>query len=253
MNLENNVIVVTGGLGLLGKQIVKDLLSHNSYVIIADVDEIKASDFLKEMNSSKLDFFNCDITNLENIKDLLDFGIKKYNKIDSIVNNAYPRNKNFGRNFLDIEYDDFCENTNLHLGGYFLFTQQFIKYFLKQGYGIVVNIASIQGIGAPKFDTYENTDMTSPVEYSAIKSAIINLTQYMAKYLKNKNIRINSVSPGGIFNNQPEEFLKRYKKHCLNKGMLDPQDVTGSILFLLSDYSKYINGQNIIVDDGWSL
>ena len=87
----------------------------------------------------------------------------------------------------------------------------------------------------------------------AIKSALINLTKYMAKYFKGSNIRFNSVSPGGIFNNQPDSFIKNYKSYCHDKGMLDPQDIDGAIIFLLSDSSKYINGQNIIIDDGFTL
>ena len=95
--------------------------------------------------------------------------------------------------------------------------------------------------------------MTAPIEYCTSKSGIILMVQYLAKYYKGKNIRINSISPGGIFDNQPKKFITKYKKSCLNKGMLDPEDINGTLLFLLSDASKYINGQNIIVDDGWVL
>ena len=95
--------------------------------------------------------------------------------------------------------------------------------------------------------------MTMPVEYAAIKSALIHLTKYMAKYLKDKNVRVNCISPGGILDKQPESFLEQYKSNCLSKGMLDPEDIMGALVFLLSDASKFINGQNIIVDDGFTL
>ena len=95
--------------------------------------------------------------------------------------------------------------------------------------------------------------MISPIEYSAVKSGIIAITRWLAKYHKNKNIQVNCVSPGGILDRQPQSFLKQYRESCTSKGMLDPTDVVGAILFLLSDQSKYINGQNIVVDDGWSL
>ena len=106
---------------------------------------------------------------------------------------------------------------------------------------------------APRFELYNNTEMTMPVEYAAIKSALIHFTKYLAKYLKGKNIRVNSISPGGILDNQPEEFLLKYKKFCLNKGMLDPNNISGTLNFLLSDMSELINGQNIVVDDGFAL
>ena len=109
------------------------------------------------------------------------------------------------------------------------------------------------GVRSPKFENYRGLKMTSPAEYSVIKSGIISLTSYLAKLYKKKNILVNCISPGGIKNNQPNKFIQRYKESCGSKGLLDNEDAIGSIIFLLSDSSKYINGQNIIVDDGWSL
>ena len=100
---------------------------------------------------------------------------------------------------------------------------------------------------------YKNTSMTTPVEYAAIKSGLIHLTKYMAKYFKGMNIKVNALSPGGILDSQPEPFLSKYKEQCLNKGMLDKSDMNGTLVYLLSDMSKYVNGQNIVVDDGFSL
>jgi NAD(P)-dependent dehydrogenase (short-subunit alcohol dehydrogenase family) len=126
-------------------------------------------------------------------------------------------------------------------------------YFQKQGYGNIINISSIYGVIAPKFEIYDNTEMTTPVEYAAIKSGMLHLTKYMAKYFKGKNIRVNAISPGGILDGQPREFLSEYKRQCSTKGMLDPKDLNGVLIFLLSDMSSYINGQNIVVDDGFCL
>ena len=141
----------------------------------------------------------------------------------------------------------------LNLGGYFVASQQFSEFFKEQGHGNIINIASIYGVVAPKFEIYENTKMSSAVEYAAIKAGLIHLTKYMAKYFKGLNIRVNALSPGGILDNQPQEFLHAYERVCLNKGMLDQRDLKGSLVYLLSDMSKYVNGQNIIVDDGFSL
>lgn len=155
--------------------------------------------------------------------------------------------------FFDLEYEDFVENLGLNLGGYFTTSQQFAKYFQKQGYGNIINISSIYGVVAPKFEIYDGTTMTMPVEYAAIKSGLIHLTKYMAKYFKGMNIKVNTLSPGGIFDNQNEIFLEQYKKECLNKGMLDKSDLKGTLVYLLSDMSKYVNGQNMVVDDGFTL
>ena len=95
--------------------------------------------------------------------------------------------------------------------------------------------------------------MTSPIEYSAIKSGIIAITRWLSKYCRNQGIRVNCVSPGGIESQQPQPFMDKYRLSCNSKGMLDATDVVGALLFLLSDKSNFINGQNIVVDDGWSL
>ena len=125
---------------------------------------------------------------------------------------------------------------------------------IKQNYGNIINMGSIYGFAAPRFKIYEGTGMTNTVEYADIKGVIINLTKYLASYLGKYNIRVNCISPGGKYDHQPEAFLKKYsQKVLLEKRMGNVDDLTGALLFLLSDSSKYITGQNIVVDGGWSL
>lgn len=255
--LKNKVVVITGGAGLIGKEFVKAVIENGGIAIIADIneqigEEVKEN-ISKELNTSNIDFIKLDITSKESLNKCLNYLDKKYKRIDALVNNAYPRNKNYGKDFFEVEYSDFVENTGLNLGGYFTASQQFAQYFKSQGYGNIINISSIYGVVAPKFEVYKNTTMTMPVEYAAIKSGLIHLTKYMAKYFKGMNIKVNALSPGGILNNQPEAFLEKYKEQCLNKGMLDNSDLKGTLIYLLSDMSRYVNGQNIIVDDGFSL
>lgn len=255
--LKDKVIVITGGAGLIGKTLVTAVLNNSAKCIIADFDSEKCEKFKYELNKQfsedQFTIFNTNITEKESIDSLINFTSSKYGRIDALVNNAYPRNQNFGRNFFDVEYEDFCENINLHLGGYFLTSQLFASFFIKQGYGNIINMSSIYGVIPPRFDIYEGTKMGNSVEYAVIKSGLIHLTKYMVKYLKGKNIRINLISPGGIFDNQPATFLENYKKYCNSKGILNASDLTGTLIFLLSNMSEYINGQNIIVDDGFTL
>jgi NAD(P)-dependent dehydrogenase (short-subunit alcohol dehydrogenase family) len=255
--LKDKVVVITGGAGLLGKEFVKAVIENNGIAIIADINEeigmLVKGRLSKELKTSSIDFIKLDITSKDSLTNCINYLHKKYTKIDALVNNAYPRNKNYGNHFFDLEYEDFVENLGLNLGGYFTTSQQFAKYFKKQKYGNIINISSIYGVMAPKFEVYEDTSMTMPVEYAAIKSGLIHLTKYMAKYFKGMNIKVNTISPGGILDNQPKPFLEKYKKECLNKGMLDKSDLSDTLLYLLSDMSKYVNGQNIIVDDGFSL
>lgn len=255
--LENRVVVVTGGAGLLGREFIKTVVEHNGIAVIADISHeagMTAKDAIVSIYpNAKIEVIALDITSKSSINAMIDTLHNRYGRIDALVNNAYPRNKNYGRNFFEVEYEDFCENLNLNLGGYFLASQQMAQYFQKQSYGNIINISSIYGVIAPRFELYEGTAMSMPVEYAAIKSALIQLTKYMAKYFKGTNIRVNALSPGGILNNQNNTFLEKYNAYASSKGMLDPSDLNGTLIYLLSDMSKFVNGQNFIVDDGWSL
>ncbi len=255
--LQNKIVVITGGAGLIGKVFVKTVIENGGVAVIADINEELGNrvktEISKKFSSDSVDFVRLDITSKNSLHNAIAYLDNKYQRIDALVNNAYPKNKNYGKHFFDVEYNDFVENIGLHLGGYFLASQQFAKYFQNQGFGNIVNISSIYGVIPPKFEIYKNTSMTTPVEYAAIKSALIHLTKYMAKYLKGYQIRVNALSPGGIFDNQEDSFVNAYNEKCSTKGMLSADDLSGALLFLLSDMSQYVNGQNIIVDDGFTL
>jgi len=255
--LKDKVVVVTGGAGLIGQEFVKAIIEQNGIAIIADINKNEgqrvSNELSNKLKSNKIDFFELDITSKKSLQECISYLDNKYGRIDALVNNAYPRNKNYGRHFFDVEYDDFVENLGMNLGGCITPSQLFSLYFQKQGYGNIINISSIYGVISPKFEIYDNTEMTMPVEYAAIKSGMLHLTKYMAKYFKGKNIRVNAISPGGILDSQPREFLSEYNQQCSTKGMLDPKDLNGVLIFLLSDMSSYINGQNIVVDDGFTL
>jgi NAD(P)-dependent dehydrogenase (short-subunit alcohol dehydrogenase family) len=242
--VEGKVVVVIGAGGLLGRDFVRGIAEHGGHPVLADIAEPQTSGHLT---------ISVDINFKPSVMALISTVHARYGRIDAVVNSAYPRNAQYGRKFFDVTHEDFCENISLNLGGMFLVCQKMAEYFQQQGYGNIINIASIYGVTAPKFEIYENTAMTMPVEYAAIKSAIIHLTKYMARYLKGSRIRVNSLSPGGILDKQPEVFLAAYKKLCTDKGMLDPVEITNALLFLIGDMSCHVNGHNLIVDDGFSI
>lgn len=253
--LNNKVIIVTGGSGLLGSSFCNVIADNNAMVVIADLNFERAEQIAKEIRNrgKRAEAISLDITDKSSITKMIATVNKTYQKIDAVVNNAYPKNPKYGQNIEDVTYTDFCENSNMHLGGYFLVAQQLALYFRKNGGGNILNMSSIYGSLAPRFGLYKDTTMLMPVEYAAIKSAINHLTRYFAQYFKSDGIRCNTLSPGGIFDNQPPVFLKSYNSRCGLKGMLDTNDISGPLIFLLSDASKYVTGQNLIVDDGFSL
>ncbi len=250
--MKGKSILVAGCSGLLGCAVTKSLIEKGVHVIAADISpERFEKEFteLSDVSEGNVEFAKIDITNEESIINLFD-----RIEVDGAINCTYPRNKEYGKHFFDVSLSSFNENLSLHLGSAFLFTQQAARYFEKNKKPFsLVNVSSIYGVVAPKFEIYNNTPMTMPVEYAAIKSALIHLNKYVVSYINDSRFRINSISPGGIYDKQPEEFLLAYKKQTHGKGMLDVSDMLGTILFLLSDESKYITGQNIIVDDGFSL
>ncbi len=123
----------------------------------------------------------------------------------------------------------------------------------EQGEGSIINMDSIYGLLGPKFYIYEGTVMTKPAAYVAIKGGIINLSRYLAAYLGQHNVRVNTICPGGVFDNQPEKFIDAYTKNTPLNRMACKEDIVGPVLFLASDASRYITGQTLVVDGGWSM
>lgn len=254
--IKDKIIIVIGA-GLIGKAFAQSIIKAKGVCLIADQNFSAAQQIATDVNqthgSENCHPYEVDITKEESLEDLILEVKSNFKVAHALVNCAYPKNKNYGVNFEDVSFKDFCENINMHLGGYFLACKIFAKFFKLQGHGNIINIASIYGFKSPRFEIYKDADFTMPVEYALIKSGILQLNSYLAKYYKGSNIRFNSISPGGIKDNQPKKFIESYNQHGLNKGMLDVDDLLGCLIFLLSDSSKYMNGQNLIVDDGWSL
>ena len=255
--LQSQVIVVTGGAGRLGRAFCTAIARAGGTAIIADTARAAATKLARELCASHgpsaalaLPF---DITRAKEIDQAITGLHARLGRIDSVVNNAYPRNARYGAKVEQVTYADFAQNVSLHLGGYFLTAQRFAAYFAKQGRGNIINLGSIYGVVAPRFAIYDGTEMTMPVEYAVIKSGVIHLTRYLAQYFKPHGIRVNALSPGGIFADQPKGFVKKYSAHVASRQMLNVQDLTGTLVYLLSSASARVTGQNLVVDDGWTL
>lgn len=254
--LTGKNIIVTGGAGLIGSAICKTIAKFGGNVAIADLNKEKSAELQKELLKSGVNSISLemDITNKDSINSKLELAHTKLGPIHGLVNNAYPKPEGFGKDFFEVEYHILCQSLNLHLGGYFLTSQCFIEYSVNNKIpSSLINMGSIYGVIAPKFDIYESTGMANGPEYAMIKSGIIHLTKYMAQKFKKDGIRVNSVCPGGIFDHQHKKFVAAYSKYCGTKGMLSPEDISSSISFLLSDHSRYVTGQNLVIDDGFTL
>lgn len=241
--MKNKVVIVTGGSGLLGSAIIDYLKTKGAITINFD---------LKPRKNNEL-FIECDITDDNSIKKSFELVLEKFGKLDGLVNNAYPRTQDWGTNSFELEnLESWRINVNWQMISYVACCQKAIKIMLEQKSGSIVNIASIYGVVGNDFTIYEGTNMNPPAAYSAIKGGIVNLTRYLASKYGAYGIRINCVSPGGIFDHQPAAFVKAYEKKVPLKRMANPDDIAPGVSFLLSDDAKYITGHNLIIDGGWT-
>jgi NAD(P)-dependent dehydrogenase (short-subunit alcohol dehydrogenase family) len=241
--LADKVIIVTGGNGLLGREIVTNLSAEGAICISVDINHQTSEDFRT---------YKCDITVPAQIDTCIKDILKKYTKIDGLVNNAYPRTSDWGKKFEDIELTSWQLNVDMQLNSTFYLIQQVSKNMVNNKSGSIVNMASIYGIVGPDFSVYDGTSLTMPAAYSAIKGAIVNFTRYLSSCLGPYNVRVNSISPGGVFDNQPSTFVNNYKNKVPMRRMGKPEDIAPLVCFLMSHGSSYITGQNIAIDGGWT-
>jgi NAD(P)-dependent dehydrogenase (short-subunit alcohol dehydrogenase family) len=250
--LDDRVALVTGGAGLIGEAVCGALVEQGAHVAVVEPDEEHGREAADRLGPDAT-FYRADVTEEESVAALFEAVTADHERLDVLVNCAYPRNEAYGRPFEAVEYDDWRENVLDHLGGYYLTSRAAGFLMADQGRGgSIVNLGSIYGTRAPDFSVYEGLDMTSPVEYAAIKGGIINLTRYLASYLGREGVRANVVSPGGVFDDQPEPFVERYEARTLLGRMAEPDDVAGAVAYLASDAAAYVTGQNLVVDGGWT-
>ncbi|MCL3852154.1 SDR family oxidoreductase [Parabacteroides sp. GYB001] len=243
MILKDKIIIVTGGSGLIGREIVDDIKRKGGYAINADIN------VSTDLSNGTI---NVDVSDSTSIRNAVEEIYTYFGHIDGLVNSAYPRTKDWGAFFEDINPVSWKQNVDMQMNSCFEFCQYVLRYMAKEQKGAIVNIASIYGIVGNDFTLYEEYGGTSPAAYSAIKGGIINFTRYLASYYGRKNIRVNCVSPGGIFDHQHESFLRRYNEKVPMGRMGNPDDIAPAVSFLLSDEAKYITGQNLAVDGGWT-
>jgi len=241
--LKDKIIIVTGGNGLLGREIIQKITAEGGFCINVDINHETSDD---------LSAVKCDITSTVSVSECIKLIIQKYNRIDGLVNNAYPRTSDWGNKFEDINYQSWQNNVDWQLNSYFYFTQQVSVHMMKENRGAIINMSSVYGIVGPDFTVYDGTSMTMPAAYSAIKGGIINFTRYLASYLGPFNIRVNTVSPGGIFDDQNPIFVENYNRKVPMRRMGLPDDISPVVVFLLTAEAKYVTGQNIAVDGGWT-
>ena len=246
-NLKNKVVVVTGSNGQLGKSICSFFKNLNSVVIGVDLD------FDSVSNTDKN--FQLDISDTKKVKILFKKIYNEIGRIDVMINNAGVSTFETFESRPEKKIDWVM---NVNLKGTFNCIQNLVNLFdkNKQDKSTIVNIASMYGMISPDFRIYSDYDRKNSEIYGATKAGIIQMTKYFAVHLSGRNIRVNSVSPGGIYNPinpQSKDFIKNYSQRCPMKRMADTEEIVGAIAYLASDLASYTTGQNITIDGGMSV
>ena len=264
-SLKNKVAVITGGAGLLGVQHAKAIAEAGGIPILWDINAEASS---KEAAKIARDYnilssgIMVDITNQESIKQAFDQVLDTVGRIDILINNAAndPKVK-AGENvawsrFENYNLDRWNEDIAVGLTGSFLCSQVIGNYMAEQNRGVMLNIASDLSIISPDQRLYkkeglkDNEQPVKPVTYSVVKHGIIGLTRYLATYWADKNIRVNSISLGGVYTDQPDEFVKKLTNLIPLGRMASLDEYKAAIIFLVSDASSYMTGSNLVIDGG---
>ncbi len=261
-SLKGKVAIVTGACGLIGRHHCAALAEAGANVIATDISEKAVKTFAQKLGKNHLGLV-IDVTNEKSVKDVRDAVLKKFGHIDVLVNNA-AINDMFENPSLAAEQSKFenyplemwQKSLDVNVTGVFLCSQILGAPMAKQGKGSIINVASTYGMVGPDQSIYVDEKgkqkFYKSASYPTTKGAVINFTRFLAAYWGSKGVRVNTLSPGGVENNQNEFFVKNYSRKTLLGRMAAPTDYQGALIYLASDASAYMTGANLVVDGGWT-
>lgn len=266
-NLEGRAVVVTGGAGLLGAEFCRALAEVGASIVIADCNEVDAGALAANLNDAGYRALATptDVTSPSSVESMVDACLEAFGRLDVLVNSAAldPKFDPQGMEaqgaasgaFETFPLDAWREALDVNLTGMFLACQAASQPMLAAGQGVIVNLCSMYGMVGPDQRLYQRPGEPpryKPVYYSVTKAGVLGLTRYLAAYYAGKGIRVNALTPGGIFNDHDRDFLEAYAARSVLGRMAQKDEMNGALLFLASDASSYMTGANLIVDGGWT-
>jgi 2-deoxy-D-gluconate 3-dehydrogenase len=266
-DLRARVAVVTGGAGLLGAEFCGTLAAAGARVVVADIDSEAAGKLAQKITAEggQAISLRLDVTDPASVRRMVAVALEEFGGLDILVNSAAMDPK-FDRShhlpdqpssgaFEDFSLEAWNQALGVNLTGVFLCCQAAAQPMLKKGKGVIINLSSIYGLSGPDQRIYQQPGKPpqyKPVYYSVTKWGVLGLTQYLATYYAGKKIRVNALSPGGVFNDHNESFVKAYSARAVLGRMAEKDEMNGALLFLASDASAYMTGANLVVDGGWT-
>ena len=255
-NVDNKVALITGGAGLLGFQFAKVLAEYGAKIVLTDIDIDICMRRVSELSNDRVVAMKLDVTSKEDWNSVTSEIFEKYGSLDILVNSAAYTNKtkvdSFSKTFENTTLESWNKMIDVNLTGSFLGCQSVVKYMKKSNKGSIINISSLYGVVSPNHKMYPGTNIVQPVAYTVSKHGVMGLTKYAATWLAEQGIRVNSITPGGIFDGHSDLFLERFGQLSPNGRMSQKEELDGALLYLASDASSSVIGQNIVVDGGWT-
>ena len=254
-DLTDRVSLITGGTGVLGVVFAKALAEYGSDIILADLDQDRCDQCAEEIAKSsgrRALGLKVDVAEADDVDSAVRRATQEFGRIDILINNAAAQPAGMFTSFERFPIEVWNRVMAVNLTGQFLMCRAVGPVMLEQMRGSVINISSIYGVVGPNWHLYDGSDFNTPAAYSASKAGVLGLTRYLATYWAEKGIRVNSITPGGIYRGHKDPFLQNYRNRVPMARMADQDELRGAIIYLASDASSYVTGHNLVVDGGWT-
>lgn len=261
-DLNGKVAVITGAAGILGRKFCQGLAEYGADLALIDLNQSDIDDLSEQLSKSyniNAKGYQCDVSDQDSVIKMVKDVKKDFKKINILLNNAASKSDDLEKFFTPYEnytIDEWQKIMSVNIDGMFLVSKEIGKQMLKQKTGgSIIQTSSIYGEMAPDNSIYKNSfylghKINTPAVYASSKAAVNGLTKYLASYWGDKSIRVNSISPGGVESGQNSEFIKRYSSRIPMKRMAKDYEMVGTVIYLASDASSYVTGQNIFIDGG---
>ncbi len=256
-DIRGRVIVLTGACGLIGRKIAAEFLARGARLMLVDLESARPAEFAASLittpGEGRASGMACDVSNSQEVAALVERTLDTYGRVDVLINAHQYK----PRGFLTAQAENFPEELwdaviNANLKGTFLTCRDFGRVMLEQGKGSIINFASTYGVVSSNPALYEGNSLGNPLAYSASKGGVIMLTKYLGVYWAKRGVRVNCLTPHGVWNNHEPGFVERFSKMSPMGRLMQVEEVVGAALFLASDASSYVTGSNLLVEGGWT-
>lgn len=255
-SLENKVIIITGACGLVGRALCDAVSQFGGIVIAADILESNPSKFAEELankNGTSCVGINVNVADRKSVENLKNVVTEKYGRVDGLVNAHQNKSHLKFEPFEEVSDENWDTVIDVNLKGTFLTCQIIGSEMANIGSGVIVNFPSTYSVVAPNQNLYKGTSLGCPAAYSASKGGVDSLSRYLASYWANKGVRVNMITPHGVWNNHEKEFEENFAKFSPMERMSQNHEVAPALIFLLSDASSYTTGHNLLAEGGWTV